>query len=80
MIPGIGHCGTNNPGGDGLNTVEFQSYIENWVENGIAPGAINADQKSYSGVTLLEKIVCPYPQQIKYNAGDNTLRSSYFCE
>ncbi|MGA1740544.1 MAG: tannase/feruloyl esterase family alpha/beta hydrolase [Pseudohongiellaceae bacterium] len=54
--------------------------MENWVENGIAPGAINADQKSSSGVTLLEKIVCPYPQQIKYNAGDNTLRSSYFCE
>ena len=80
MIPGVGHCQTDSPGIDGLNTVDFMSYIENWVENGIAPEAINADKRNSSGETVLEKIVCPYPQQIKYNGGDDTLRSSYYCE
>lgn len=78
MMPGTGHGLTRASAG--VNTVDFQATIENWVENGIAPDSIDAS-KVISGTLVFERILCPYSQEAVYDgSGDTTLRSSYSCQ
>ena len=78
MMPGTGHSLTRAAAG--VNNVDFQAAIENWVENGIAPDSIDAS-KVISGTLVFERILCPYPQEAVYDgSGDTTLRSSYSCQ
>ena len=58
-IPNAGHCGTGN--------VDFFSALVNWVENGVAPTALNALIKT--GTT---RPVCPYPQTAIYSGSGST--------
>jgi feruloyl esterase len=36
MIPGMNHCS----GGDGAFAIDYLSYLENWVEEGVAPDKV----------------------------------------
>lgn len=69
MVPGMGHCG----GALGCGTVDWQTYIEDWVENGVEPGTVigsrtergdPADPSNY--MTARTRPLCPYPQVARY--------------
>ena len=69
MVPGMGHCG----GGTGCGTVDWQTYLENWVERGVEPGAVvgsraekgnPADPSNY--ITARTRPLCPYPEVARY--------------
>jgi feruloyl esterase len=69
MVPGMGHCG----GGTGCGTVDWQTYLENWVERGVEPEAVvgsrtargnPADPNNY--MTARTRPLCPYPEVARY--------------
>jgi hypothetical protein len=69
MVPGMGHCS----GGTGCGTVDWQTYLENWVERGVEPDAIvgsraakgdPADPNNY--LTARTRPLCPYPEVARY--------------
>ena len=61
MVPGMGHCG----GGDGPNTFDTVTALEQWVEKGKAPDQIIASH-STAGKVDRTRPLCPYPQVAKY--------------
>lgn len=72
MVPGMAHCG----GGTGHSTVDWLSPLVDWVENGVAPGAIVGFRPS-DGSTRPH---CPYPQVAIYDgAGSTADAGSYTC-
>jgi feruloyl esterase len=72
MVPGMGHCG----GGDGPNTFDTLSAMEQWREQGAAPAQIPAKNPE----SRLERPLCPYPQVAKYDGrGDLADASSWSC-
>jgi feruloyl esterase len=73
LVPGMAHCG----GGVGHSTVDWLSPLVNWVENGVAPGAI-VGSRTVSGATSTRPH-CPYPQEAVYQGGDANSAGSYAC-
>jgi feruloyl esterase len=66
MVPGMGHCSN----GEGPNTFDMLSALEQWVESGKAPASIvatkfNKNGDPGSGVARTRPL-CPYPQVAKY--------------
>jgi hypothetical protein len=70
MVPGMGHCG----GGTGCGTVDWQTYLENWVERGIESAAVvgsraargnPSDPNNY--MTARTRPLCPYPEVARYS-------------
>jgi Tannase and feruloyl esterase len=61
MAPGMGHCG----GGEGPNTFDMVTALEQWVEQGRAPDRILASH-STDGVVDRTRPLCPYPQTAAY--------------
>jgi hypothetical protein len=70
MIPGMGHCS----GGTGCGTVDWQTYIENWVEHGVEPDTVigsrtvkgtPTDPNNY--LSARTRPLCPYPEVARYN-------------
>jgi feruloyl esterase len=61
MVPGMGHCG----GGHGPNEFDMLTVLEQWREQGQAPDAIVATQRS-DGRVVRTRPLCPYPQVAKY--------------
>jgi feruloyl esterase len=61
MAPGMGHCG----GGDGPNSFDMMSALEQWVESGKAPDQIVASRVT-SGKVERTRPLCPYPQVAVY--------------
>lgn len=61
MVPGMGHCG----GGEGPNTFDMVTPLEEWVEQGKAPAQIPAAHKT-NGQVDRTRLLCPYPQIGKY--------------
>ena len=61
MVPGMAHCG----GGEGPNTFDMVSALEQWVEQGKAPGRIVASH-SQNGTVDRTRPLCPYPQVARY--------------
>ena len=57
MVPGMNHC----RGGDGPNTFDSMSALEQWVEKGRAPDQIIASH-STDGKVDRTRPLCPYPQ------------------
>lgn len=73
MIPGMGHCG----GGEGASSVDYVSYLEQWVEKGRAPDVLIATHNG-PGRSMFTRPVFPYPTQAKYKgAGDPTRADSF---
>ncbi len=57
MAPGMGHCG----GGDGPNTFDKMSALEQWVEHGTSPQVMQASH-STDGAVDRTRPLCAYPQ------------------
>src|SRR5262249_13059762 len=65
--PGVAHCG----GGPGPQPQNLFGALVNWVENGVAPDRIMA-QNTTSGVVTRTRPLCPYPQTAIYNGSGST--------
>lgn len=66
MIPGALHC----RGGEGAETIDFLTYIENWVERGQAPDKMIGSRIDESGRAAFTRPVYPYPQLPRFHGGD----------
>ena len=73
MAPGMAHCG----GGDGPNTFDMVSALEQWVEQGKAPDQIIASH-STNGVVDRTRPLCPYPQVAVYKGMGSTDQAANF--
>jgi hypothetical protein len=74
LAPGVTHCG----GGAGPQPQALFDTLVNWVENGVAPDSILA-QNTTAGVVTRTRPLCPYPQTALYQGGDPNLASSFRC-
>jgi feruloyl esterase len=61
MVPGMQHCG----GGDGPNSFDAITALEQWVEQGKAPDTMIASH-STNGRVDRTRPLCPYPQVARY--------------
>ena len=61
MVPGMGHCS----GGEGPDTFDKISVLEQWVEQGRAPDRIVASHQ-IAGKPDRTRPLCPYPQTARY--------------
>lgn len=73
MAPGMAHCG----GGEGPDTFDMVSALEQWVEHGQAPGQIIASH-STNGVVDRTRPLCPYPQVAVYRGTGSTDEAANF--
>jgi feruloyl esterase len=67
MIPGMAHCRA----GDGVNSFDSITAIEQWVEKGQAPDRILA-ARTNDGKVDRTRPLCAYPQVAKYNGSGST--------
>ena len=77
MVPGMAHCG----GGLATDRFDLMTRLVDWVENGTAPGSVEARRLDDSGAVDRTRPLCPYPQQAAYNGtGDVQVAGSYTCK
>jgi feruloyl esterase len=62
MVPGMGHCG----GGDGPNTFDTVTALDQWVDKGQPPDQILATHRT-NAIVDRTRPLCPYPQVARYN-------------
>jgi feruloyl esterase len=74
LVPGMGHCS----GGDGPNTFDTISALEQWVELGKAPEQMIAS-KIRNGVTTRTRPLCPYPEIAKWRGSGSTDDAANFA-
>jgi feruloyl esterase len=74
MEPGMAHCG----GGDGPNTFDMLTALEQWKEQGKAPDQIIASH-STGGKVDRTRPLCPYPQVAKYKGTGSTDEAANFA-
>jgi feruloyl esterase len=75
LAPGMGHCA----GGEGPNTFDMVSALEQWVEAGNAPDQIQASHASGGRVDRTRPL-CPYPQVAVYKgSGSIDEATSFAC-
>jgi feruloyl esterase len=76
MVPGMNHC----RGGEGTDTFDMQSAIEQWVEKDKAPGPIVAS-RVVDGKVERTRPLCPFPQVATYKGtGSTDDASSFSCK
>ncbi len=73
MAPGMGHCA----GGDGPNTFDTLTALEQWVEQKKAPDAMLASH-AVRGVVDRTRPLCPYPQIAVYNGSGSVDEAANF--
>ncbi len=73
MAPGMGHCS----GGEGPNTFDMVSALEQWVEQGKAPDQILASHATKGEVDRTRPL-CPYPQVATYKGTGSTNEAANF--
>ncbi|HEX3679228.1 MAG TPA: tannase/feruloyl esterase family alpha/beta hydrolase [Galbitalea sp.] len=71
-VPNMGHCS----GGPATDKFDLLTPLANWVENGVAPGPVNATGTNFTpaayqvsfvqGPTTRSRPLCPYPQQPRF--------------
>ncbi len=67
MMPGVGHC----QGGPGADTVDYLTYLENWVEKGEAPESMLAGHYE-DGKRTFTRPLFPYPDVARFKGkGDS---------
>ena len=75
MVPGMGHCG----GGEGPNTFDMVTPLEQWVERKQAPENIVASHKT-DGKVDRTRPLCPYPQVARYTGtGSSDEATNFMC-
>jgi feruloyl esterase len=67
MVPGMMHC----RGGDGPNTFDAVSLLDQWLEAGKAPDQMIASH-STAGKVDRTRPLCPYPQVATYKGSGST--------
>lgn len=73
--PGVGHCA----GGVGPQPQNLFGILVDWVENGVVPESVPA-QNAVGGVVTRTRPLCPYPQTAIYDGvGDPNQASSFSC-
>jgi feruloyl esterase len=76
MAPGMAHCS----GGEGPNTFDKLSAMEQWVEQGKAPDQMIASH-STNGKIDRTRPLCPYPQVAKYQGtGSQDDAANFACK
>ncbi len=73
MVPGMGHCS----GGEGPNTFDALSALEQWVEQRRAPDHIMASHSTNRTVDRTRPL-CPYPQIAAYKGTGSTDEAANF--
>jgi feruloyl esterase len=75
LAPGMGHCA----GGEGPNTFDMVSALEQWVEAGTAPDQIQASHATNGRIDRTRPL-CPYPQVAAYKgSGSIDEAASFAC-
>ena len=75
LAPGMGHCS----GGEGPNTFDMVSALEQWVEAGKAPDQIEASHATGGRIDRTRPL-CPYPQVAVYKgSGSIDDAASFAC-
>jgi hypothetical protein len=87
VLPGVEHCG----GGDGADTVDYLSALEEWVEHGKAPDRLNAAHMRTEhspmqmpafpldpGDIQFTRPVYPYPTRAQYRGHGDTQDAASF--
>jgi feruloyl esterase len=75
MIPGLGHCRL----GDGVNSFDSISILEQWVENKKVPDRIPGS-RIVDGKVERTRALCPYPQVARYTGtGSTDDAASFVC-
>jgi len=74
-VPGMNH------GGGGPSTDQFAAFdaLVAWREQGVAPGPLVATARPGSPWPGRTRLLCPYPQQARYVAGDSEKSQSFHC-
>jgi feruloyl esterase len=76
MAPGMGHC----RGGEGPDTFDMMSAIEQWVEQGKTPTRILASHRT-NGAVDRTRPLCPYPQVATYTgSGSIDEAANFVCK
>jgi hypothetical protein len=78
-VPNMGHCS----GGPATDKFDLLTPLANWVENGVAPGPVNATGTNFTpaayqvsfvqGPTTRSRPLCPYPQQPRFIGSVSTV-------
>ncbi|HEY6509511.1 MAG TPA: tannase/feruloyl esterase family alpha/beta hydrolase, partial [Vicinamibacterales bacterium] len=71
--PGVAHCG----GGTGPQPQNLFNTLVNWVENGVAPDQILA-QNTTGGIVTRTRPLCPYPQTAIYKGSGSADEAANF--
>jgi feruloyl esterase len=75
MVPGMNHCG----GGDGPNSFDSLSLMEQWVEKGNPPAEVVATHTA-NGQPDRTRPLCMYPQVARYKgSGSIDEAASFVC-
>lgn len=75
MAPGMGHC----RGGNGPNTFDMVTALEQWVEKGVAPDQITATISRPAAMVDRSRPLCPYPQVAVYKGTGSTDEAANFA-
>jgi feruloyl esterase len=67
MVPAMAHCG----GGEGPNTFDQMTAIQDWVEHGKAPEVMIASHAA-NGTVDRTRPLCAYPKVAKYKGSGST--------
>ncbi|HEY2668401.1 MAG TPA: tannase/feruloyl esterase family alpha/beta hydrolase, partial [Actinomycetota bacterium] len=77
MIPGASHC-LFAPDGTSVNLADFLTPIISWVEDGVAPGQVEADTFSLSSQTVtFQQAVQPYDALAPVDPAPGSLNGHY---
>lgn len=75
MVPGMNHC----RGGEGPDTFDLLSALEQWREQGKAPDTVPAAHRE-NGRVVRTRLLCPYPEISHYRgAGSTDEAAHFFC-
>ena len=74
MAPGMTHCN----GGEGPNSFDAVTLLEQWVEQSKAPEKMIASHSTAGNVDRTRPL-CPYPQTAVYNGTGNTNDAASFA-
>ena len=78
LLPNVGHCGGGAAGGP--NTWDLITPLEQWVEDGVAPGEIIASRVN-GGVVTRTRPICAYPNVARYvGSGSIDDAANFVCE
>lgn len=76
MVPGMAHCG----GGEGPNTFDRMTAIQQWVEQGNAPEVMIASHMDKAGTVDRTRPLCVYPKVARYKGtGSSDDAANFTC-